>query len=197
LSETRLIVGIGNPGKEYERTRHNLGFLVLLRLAEQLKFKFSQSSLTNGLTAEGTVDQSRIRLLLPLSYVNRSGRSVKKMVDDQESELKHVLVVCDDMNLDFGQIRIRAKGSDGGHNGLNSIIEHLGSEEFGRLRLGVGQPEANRDPAEYVLEEFKPREKNALDDFIIEAVECCLMWLKEGINKTMDQFNKRKKNGAV
>jgi len=188
----RLIVGLGNPGKDYEYTRHNLGFLVVRQLAEKLKLKFTLSSLTNGMTAEGMFEEGDICLLAPLTYMNNSGVAISQLMSKKDLSPGDILVVCDDFHLDFEQIRLRAKGTDGGHNGLSSIIQHLGTEQFARLRMGIGYPPGKKDTVDYVLEEFKKKEKNCLDNFVDEAVSCCLMWLKEGIDAAMDQHNRRK-----
>ncbi|MCK5260286.1 MAG: aminoacyl-tRNA hydrolase [Candidatus Omnitrophica bacterium] len=188
----RLIVGLGNPGKDYEWTRHNLGFLVVRRLAEKLKLKFALSSLTNGMAAEGIFEEDDICLLAPLTYMNNSGVAISRLMSKKDLSTEDILVVCDDFHLDFEQVRLRAKGSDGGHNGLSSVIEHLGTEQFARLRMGIDYPPGKKDTVDYVLEEFKKKEKDRLDGFIDEAVSCCLMWLKEGTNAAMDQHNRRK-----
>jgi len=189
LSELRLIVGLGNPGKNYEYTRHNLGFLVIRRLAEKLKLKFELSSLTNGLTAEGTFEDTAVCLLMPLTYMNNSGVAIRQIMTNKKLLPEDVLVICDDFHLNFEQIRLRAKGSDGGHNGLGSIIRHLGTEQFARLRMGIGQPTNKKDTVDYVLEEFNKKEKKSLDNFIDEAISCCLTWLRKGIHVAMDQYN--------
>jgi len=189
LSELRLIVGLGNPGKDYEYTRHNLGFLVIRRLAERLKLKFELSSLTNGLTAEGTFEDTAVCLLMPLTYMNNSGVAVQRIVTNKKLLSEDVLVICDDFHLNFAQIRLRAKGSDGGHNGLGSIIRHLGTEQFARLRMGIGQPMSKTDTIDYVLEGFDKREKKSLNNFIDETISCCLTWLRKGIHVAMDQHN--------
>lgn len=192
MSELRLIVGLGNPGRDYEYTRHNLGFLVVRRVAETLKLKFTLSSLTSGLTAEGMFEGEAICLLAPSTFMNNSGVAVHQVMTKRNVSPKDVLIICDDFHLDFEQIRLRAKGSDGGHNGLSSVIQRLGTEQFARLRMGIGQPANKKDTVDYVLEEFKKKEKNRLDSFIDEAESCCLEWLREGINAAMDQYNRKK-----
>ncbi len=192
MSELRLIVGLGNPGGDYEHTRHNLGFLAVQRLAEKLKFKFALSSLTKGVTAEGVFEDREIYLLMPMTFMNNSGVAVRQIMAKKEFLPENVLVICDDFHLDFEQIRLRAKGSDGGHNGLNSVIQHLGTEEFARLRMGIGYPPGKKDTVDYVLEEFAKKEKDHLDNFVDEALSCCLMWLREGVEAAMDQHNGRK-----
>ncbi len=192
MPESRLIVGLGNPGGDYEYTRHNLGFLVVQRLAKKFALKFSPSSLTNGVTAEGVCEGLEICLLMPMTFMNHSGSAVRQVMSKKEFFPEQILVVCDDFNLDFEQIRLRAKGSDGGHNGLGSVIQNLDTEEFTRLRMGISQPPGKKDTVDYVLEEFTKKEKDQLDGFIGEAVSCCLMWLQEGVSVAMDQYNRRK-----
>ena len=165
----RLIIGLGNPGTKYTYTRHNIGFLTIQHFARQKRLKFSSDPVCRGLSAEG-------------------------ILEDHEITLQDVLVVCDDFNLDFGQLRIRRQGTDGGHNGLASIIEHLGSEEFGRLRIGIGAPPEKQDPADFVLEEFDKKEKKYIESMVDEAACCCAAWVTQDMEKVMSQFNKRKEN---
>ena len=185
----KLIVGLGNPGKDYEYTRHNLGFLVIRHLAERLNVGIKLSSFTNGLMAEGKYKGQEFCFFLPLTYMNKSGGAIRQLIERKEFLLNNSLILCDDLNLDFGQIRIRSKGSDGGHNGLDSIIQCLGTEEFPRLRMGISHPGNKVNVVDYVLEEFSKSEKNNLEDFISNAADCCLIWLDEGIGKAMESFN--------
>jgi len=191
LSRLKLIVGLGNPGREYEWTRHNLGFLAVQRLAKKLDCTFSPSSFTNGLTAQGTWEQARVCLLLPLTYMNQSGAAVGQVVARKQIEAGQILAVCDDFHLDFRTIRLRAKGSDGGHNGLKSIIERLDTQQFSRLRMGIGRPAGAASTVDYVLEEFNKGERKELDGFIEEAADCCLAWIRDGAEAAMDQYNKK------
>ncbi len=123
--------------------------------------------------------------------MNNSGVAVSQVMTKRELSPEDVLIVCDDLNLDFKQIRLRGKGSDGGHNGLSSVIERLGSEQFARLRMGIGQPTGKQDTVDYVLEDFKKKEKECLDSFVDDTTACCLAWLREGIDAAMDQYNRR------
>ena len=196
MSETKIIIGLGNPGNDYEYTRHNLGFLVVRYLSEQYKLKFELSSFTNGLTAKGKIDDQDVCLVMPLTYMNKSGVAVRQVFEYYKvTDFSDALVICDDMNIGFGQIRLKPSGSDGGNNGLKSIIALLNSNEFPRLRMGIGKPGHRDLNVDYVLSEFTKEEQKQLEDFISEAAQCCGVWLKEGIAKAMDQFNKRKENG--
>lgn len=195
MTESRLIVGLGNPGKEYEHTRHNLGFMVVRRVVENIGSRFQHSSFIKGLVAEVRVEEKRLYGLLPMTYMNHSGAAVKGMLDKKGLRPQEMLVVSDDLSLDFGQIRIRERGSDGGHNGLRSVIGSLGTRDFARLRMGIGAAPEGHDAADYVLGGFSRSEKKELEGFVDQAAECCLVWLRDGISKAMDQFNRR--NGHV
>ena len=190
----KIIVGLGNPGKEYEYTRHNLGFLVVTLLAQQNSLKFLKSSVTQALTAEGKIGHQEGVLLLPWTYVNNSGSAVSQIMAHKEISPENILVVCDDLNIDFGQIRLRSQGSGGGHNGLASIIEKLNTKNFSRLRMGIGSPLKKEETVDFVLGEFSSNEKKALGDFIQKAADGCLLWLTEGIHQAMGQYNKRKED---
>ncbi|OGX28641.1 MAG: aminoacyl-tRNA hydrolase [Omnitrophica WOR_2 bacterium RIFCSPHIGHO2_01_FULL_52_10] len=191
MSQARLIAGLGNPGRDYEYTRHNLGFLVVEHLAQKNNLRFRKSSFTNGLTAEGKVAGNDLCCLLPATYMNNSGAAVKQAVLNKNLDHTDILIVCDDFHLDFGQVRIRSKGTGGGHNGLTSVIEHLGTQAFARLRLGIGGPVKGQESVEYVLGKWTAGEEKQLDEFIDRATDCCGVWLQEGIDKAMDQFNGR------
>ena len=199
MSQARLIVGLGNPGRNYEHTRHNLGFLVVEHLCQMLNehlthknnLRFRKSSFTNGLTAEGKVAGNDLCCLLPATYMNNSGVAVKQAVLSKGLDQADILIVCDDFHLDFGEIRIRRKGSDGGHNGLTSIIEHLGTQDFARMRLGIGPLTKGQESVDYVLGKWTAAGKKRLDEFIDRATDCCGVWLAEGIHKAMEQFNGR------
>jgi len=191
-----LIVGLGNPGRQYENTRHNLGFFVVQYLAKKFSLKLETSSLTKGFVAEGQWEGTRVYLLLPMTFMNNSGVAIKSIVVKKEIALENILVICDDLNLDFGQLRLRSKGGDGGHNGLSSVIQYLETEKFSRLRMGIDSPNGKKDVTDYVLEEFSKKEQNGLNDFIREAAECCLAWMRDGTNQAMEKYNRiRKENG--
>lgn len=166
----KLIVGLGNPGSQYTWTRHNLGFMVV-----------------------GSLEKKKsCSLLMPTTFMNNSGAAVAAAVKKLSVKLDDILIVYDDMALNFGQIRIKPDGSAGGHNGIKSIIEHLGTKEFARLRLGIGKPKPGTDAADYVLSDFTPAEKKILPDFINNAHQCVHSWVEEGVQAAMNQFNQRK-----
>lgn len=191
----KVLVGLGNAGAEYQETRHNLGFRVIEQVARNLNTAFVPSKVCRGLEASAEVSGVQARLLLPLTFMNLSGRAVKPFMAAREAAPDQMLLVYDDFHLNFGQIRLRRKGSAGGHNGVRSVIEHLGTDEFARLRLGVGEPRGKEDPADFVLSKFDASEKKLLDDFIQEAAECCRAWIIGEIEDVMSHFNKRKGDG--
>ncbi len=157
--------------------------------------RLKASRVCRGLVAEGSILDRACFLLLPLTYMNQSGIAVRDLASYQKIPSDGIFVVCDDFTLPFGQCRVRPQGTDGGHNGLASVISALNTDTFARLRMGVGAPPPGRDPAEYVLAGFEKQEQEQLDDFIDQGVECCQLWLKEDIGKVMTQINKRKENG--
>lgn len=197
MADTCLIVGLGNPEEKYRLTRHNWGFLVVEQLAASWGVKFKRNDAFKGLVAKHVDDQRTCYLLLPLTYMNLSGHSVGPMVEKKNLDLKNVLVVCDDLDLPFEQIRLRAKGSAGGHNGLKSIIGSVGSPEFSRLRGGIGRPNDERQTVDFVLDQFSKTEQKKLENYLKTAVECCQVWVKQGVDEAMSQFNKRKDDEQV
>jgi len=185
----KLIVGLGNPGPQYAWTRHNLGFLVLETLVKQRKAKGRISAGNHGMLSKVTIADVECSLLMPMTFMNNSGLSVKKTLDKQGFGTEDILVICDDLSLTFGNLRLRPSGSAGGHNGLKSIIQDLGSNQFARLRLGIGRPPGAADTVDYVLANFTPVEKKALPDFINHALDCVTSWVTEGAEVAMNTFN--------
>ncbi len=187
MAATCLVVGLGNPGLRYRHTRHNLGFMVVDRLADELKQSFQR----NGRAYEWLathVDESELIVAKPLTFMNRSGEAVAALVERFDVPLGNLLVVVDDFNLPFGKIRLRAKGSDGGHNGLASVIAALGSTAFPRLRIGIDDGKFS-DAVAFVLSEFDTSEKQALPEVLDRATAACLSFVTEGIERTMSRFN--------
>ena len=184
----KLIVGLGNPGKKYENTRHNVGFEVLNVLAARhgngtAKEKFE------GRLAEATIRGERALLLWPQTLMNRSGSSVGPTIEFYKLALTDVLVVCDDFNLPLGKLRFRSEGSAGGQKGLADIIRRVGSEEFSRLRIGIGPVPDAWDGADFVLGKFTAAERQEIDDAIPRAADGVQRWVAEGIGPAMNEFN--------
>lgn len=190
----RLIVGLGNPDAKYQRTRHNLGFMAVRALGRQHKADFRKLSGADALAAKIIVGAESCSLLLPLTYMNNSGIAVAAQARKAGIAPENILVVYDDIALGFGQMRIRPAGSAGGHNGIKSLIEHLGTKDFPRLRLGVGRPGPKTDPADHVLSNFTPAEQKLLPEFINQALSCVHSWVTEGVEQAMNRFNQRKTN---
>jgi len=189
----RLIVGLGNPGSRYVNTPHNIGYDVIDVLAEKWNCKF-KSSHYNGLLAKTVVDNETIYLLKPKTYMNLSGLAVAAFLKENVIDLKDIMVIFDDINLPIGMIRLRAKGSAGGHKGLKSIIQAIGSNEFPRLRIGILSDELVLDLIEYVLSPIKPKHRKEFNNIIPDCVDAVDIWLKEGINSAMNKYNKRLKD---
>ena len=185
----KLIVGLGNPGPQYKWTRHNLGFLVLESLGAKQKVSWRNSASNHGMLSKVLIEGIDCSLLMPTTFMNDSGLSVKKLADRQGIALKDILVVCDDLSLSFGKMRLRPSGSAGGHNGLKSVIKDLGSNQFARLRLGIDAPHRAADTVDYVLAKFTPAQIKALPDFINHALDCVTSWVTKGAEVAMNQFN--------
>jgi len=184
----KLIVGLGNPGITYRRTRHNIGYLVVNALAELRGLRFHRSRLRCTL-GEGNIGREEVVLARPLTYMNLSGVCVAGLVSHYGCALSDLLVICDDVNLDLGRLRLRRGGSAGGHNGLTSIIRHLHSQEFPRLRIGIGRPPETVDMMSYVLSGFRRAEWPAVHDAVDGAVQAVETWAYYGINEAMNRFN--------
>jgi peptidyl-tRNA hydrolase, PTH1 family len=184
----KLIVGLGNPGKRYDGTRHNVGFAVIDALATAPGVGGFQDRFDADL-AEWRDDGDKILLMKPRTFMNLSGKAVRAAVDFYQIELIDLLVICDDMALPLGKLRFRARGTHGGHNGLRDIQQHLGTTEYGRLRIGVDVPGDERDPVDHVLGKFKPSEKPVIKDALDLANQAAAMWIKQGIQKCMNQYN--------
>jgi PTH1 family peptidyl-tRNA hydrolase len=186
--ETRLIVGLGNPGREYERTRHNVGFEVVDLFARLNRVPPARRA-GRATLAEGLVEERRVYLMKPTTYMNLSGSAVAAFLRQKPVDLADLIVVADDINLPIGKLRLRASGSDGGHNGLKSLISHLHSREFPRLRVGVGAPVSSAQQVDHVLGRFTRAEAKIVDEAIERAVAALEVWLREGIEAAMNKFN--------
>ncbi|MDZ7373943.1 MAG: aminoacyl-tRNA hydrolase [candidate division KSB1 bacterium] len=187
-----LIVGLGNPGARYAGTRHNLGFRVVERMGEKwgAAWQTVGQAVETGWFLLPQCEGVRVKLLKPLTYMNRSGNAVRETVRRESLAPYELLVVCDDVHLPFGKLRIRLKGSDGGHNGLASVIAALGTEEFPRLRIGIGSDFAPGEMVAYVLSDFRPEEERELPEVIERAVEAAAVFVCEGPEKAMTLYNR-------
>jgi PTH1 family peptidyl-tRNA hydrolase len=195
LITPELIVGLGNPGAKYDRTRHNVGFEVIDALAHRYQVSLSENRKFQGVYGEAYLYGNKIRLLKPTTYMNRSGQSVRAVVDWFKLSPQTVLIVYDEMALPLGRLRLRQSGSAGGHNGMKSIIAHLGTQDFPRLRVGIGapsnQPDREADAVNHVLGQFAKAEQPILAEVLQLTQDCVEMSLKQGIEKAMSLYNGR------
>lgn len=190
----RLVVGLGNPGQRYAGTRHNVGFMALELLASKESVRFKATAKLQGELAEVGFGSSRMRLLMPQTYMNESGRSIRAAMDWFDLSADQVLVLVDDMDLPLGRLRLRAKGSAGGHNGLKSTIQHLGTQDFARLRIGIGAP--GRSPEErrartvsHVLGSFHQSEQPLLNDVLNEVLHGLDLIQRQGLERAGNRLN--------
>jgi peptidyl-tRNA hydrolase, PTH1 family len=188
MTERYLIVGLGNPGKKYEATRHNVGWWVVDELVRRYSLVFEKKE-RKAITADGLIRDRRVLVAKPQTYMNLSGESVRALVDFYKISLDHLLVVSDHLDIPLGTLRLRAKGSAGGQNGIKSIIQHLGTDEFCRVRFGIGRPPGKMDPADYVLLPFKDDEAITARIVLDRAADAIETWLTEGIELAMTRYN--------
>jgi PTH1 family peptidyl-tRNA hydrolase len=171
IEPSLVIVGLGNPGRKYAYTRHNMGYMVLQTFAQQLEWSFKEEKEVFASVAKGKIYQGMLHLLLPETYMNESGKAVKRYLDLFHLKHQDLIVVCDDVWLDFGRLRVRPSGSSGGHNGLKSIQQYCQTQDFIRLRMGVGRPPESEELTSHVLGEFSLEEKESLASFLMQGVE--------------------------
>ncbi|SHN70575.1 aminoacyl-tRNA hydrolase [Desulfitobacterium chlororespirans] len=184
----KLIVGLGNPGGQYAETRHNAGFLLLDCLAEELKLDFRPKF--QGLMAETMMEGEKVYLLKPQTFMNLSGRSIRELAQFYKIAPEDIMVVYDDMDLPVGRLRLRSSGSAGGHNGIKSTIAELGTEEFWRLKVGIGRPTAGWDSARYVLASFAKEEIPVLEEILDKGMKAVTLWAKGDGDKAMNLYNR-------
>lgn len=190
-----VIAGLGNPGREYEDTRHNIGFRVIDDMAEKYQIAMLERK-HKAVIGRGYIDGQKVVLVKPLTYMNLSGESIREVTDYYKVDVTSQLaVVSDDISLDVGQLRIRKKGSAGGHNGLKNIILHLGREDFIRIRVGVSDKPQGYDLRDYVLGHFTDGEKKALEEVSEKAQQAIRMILQGDVDSAMNRYNTRKKAG--
>lgn len=184
----KLLVGLGNPGRKYQATRHNVGFEVLDDMARRYG-RSSAREKFQGLVVEADLGGQPALLLQPQTFMNRSGGSVRQACDFYKLPAEEVLVVCDDFNLPLGKLRLRASGSAGGQKGLADIIRSLGTEEVSRLRIGIGTPPPPMDAADFVLSRFHKDEQSTIEQAIWRAADAAVFWAREGAASAMNQYN--------
>ncbi len=190
---TKVLVGLGNPGKKYVGTRHNVGFEVIAEFSRRHagakpKLKFEAE------VGEVLVAGQKLLLVAPQTYMNASGRAVRQLVDFYQLSLADLMIVCDDINLPLGKLRVRRSGTSGGQKGLENVIQHFGTPGVARLRIGVGLPETGRDSSDYVLERFHKSEQAVIDAAILAAADAVEIWMALGIDQAMNRFNVGCKN---
>lgn len=185
-----LIIGLGNPEPEYSRTRHNMGFDVINRLAKKYEIELSRSNY-QAIFGSGIIEGEKVILVKPQTFMNASGESIKKYVDFYKIPLEKVLVIYDDMDTDVGKIRVRAKGGAGSHNGMKSVVEELGKEDFPRIRVGIGRPKDEFDRIDYVIGVIPDEEYVELQEGQEKAVGATIYYILHGIDEAMNHFNER------
>ena len=186
-----IIAGLGNPTREYEKTRHNVGFEVIDVLADMLGTTVEEKKF-KGLYGRGIIGGEKVLLLKPQTFMNLSGESVKAAAGFYKVDHEHIIIIYDDISLDVGQLRIRKKGSAGGHNGIKNIIAHLGTQEFSRIRVGVGDKPKKMDLADYVLSRFSKEDRVLMEDAFKDASKAVNVMITESVDAAMNQFNGHK-----
>ena len=184
----KLIIGLGNPGKPYEHTRHNIGFDVIDELANRWNAPLNQTKF-NGMYATVHRPEGKVILLKPLTYMNLSGECVRPLMDYFDIEIEDIIVIYDDLDLETGKLRLRSKGSAGGHNGIKSLIQHLGTQEFNRIRVGVNRPPAGMKVADYVLSKFSKDDQTIVKDAIDKSCDAVEAALSKPFLEVMNKFN--------
>ncbi|WP_283729939.1 aminoacyl-tRNA hydrolase [Bacillus cereus] len=184
----KLIVGLGNPGREYELTRHNIGFMAIDELAKRWNISLNEQKF-KGVFGAGFVNGEKVILLKPLTYMNLSGESIRPLMDYYKIDVEDFVVLYDDLDIPVGKLRLRMKGSAGGHNGVKSTISHLGTQEFQRIRMGIDRPKNGMKVVDYVLGRFTSEEIPDVNHSIEKAADACEEWLNKSFLQIMNTFN--------
>ena len=190
-----LIAGLGNPTREYEKTRHNVGFEAIDILADKAGTTVTEKK-HKALYGKGYIGGQKVILAKPQTYMNLSGESIREIADFYKIEPENIIILCDDINLSEGQLRIRLKGSAGGHNGLKNIISHLGTQEFPRIRIGVGEKPRGMDLADYVLGRFPKEQQAVMEEPYGNAAEAACMMIEDGADAAMNHYNRKNKENS-
>jgi len=186
--ETYLIIGLGNPGREYKDNRHNIGFMVIDRIAVRLNAQGIKVQ-AKAIVTNALVQERKLILAKPQTYMNLSGQSVQGLLHFYKIPIENLIVAHDDLDLPFGTIRIRPGGGPGGQRGMASTIEQLGTKDFPRLRLGIGRPPGRMDPKDYVLQDFSKEDQKLLPEVLDRAADAALTFITDGLNKAMNKYN--------
>ncbi|MBU1090229.1 MAG: aminoacyl-tRNA hydrolase [Candidatus Omnitrophica bacterium] len=192
-----LIAGLGNPGKVYLNSRHNIGFSAVEALSKIYKIPLKRDRGTFSLSGRGKIDNKNVILAMPQTFMNLSGIALQQLLKKYKIDLTNLLIVCDDLDLEFGRLKIKPSGSTGGHRGLKSIIDAIGKDKFARLRVGIGRPVYDTEEADYVLSAFSRGEQGGLKKILQRVVLCCRSWVNEGISETMNIYNVRTRKGVL
>lgn len=186
-----IIAGLGNPGREYENTRHNAGFMTIDKLAKEYGIDVSEKK-HKALIGKGVIEGQKVILAKPQTFMNSSGESIRELTDYYKPDIAaEVIVIYDDITLDVGSIRVRKHGSAGGHNGMKSIIAHLGTEEFQRIRVGIGEKPPKMDLADWVLGHFPKEDKEHLEDGLKDACDAVLLLINKEPDEAMNRYNRK------
>ena len=183
-----LIIGLGNPENEYKNTRHNMGFNTINILAEKYNIQLNKNKF-DAICGDGIIEGKKVVLVKPQTFMNLNGRSVVQFVNFYKTELENVLVIYDDMDVEVGKIKLRKKGGSGSHNGMKSVVAELNSQDFPRIRVGIGKPEFDHDIINYVIGSIPEEEKQLLEQSAKKASETVVEFLKNGIDSAMNKFN--------
>jgi PTH1 family peptidyl-tRNA hydrolase len=186
-----IIVGLGNPTDKYQATRHNIGWDAITRISDDYRISLDFKK-HKAICGTGYIEGTKVIIAQPVTYMNLSGESVRELVDYYKVAPEEVIVIYDDISLEVGQLRIRKKGSAGGHNGIKSIIRHLGTDEFPRIKIGVGDKPKDWDLADYVLSRFREEEQPIIREALKDASDACGMIITEGMDAAMNRYNKKK-----
>jgi PTH1 family peptidyl-tRNA hydrolase len=186
-----IVVGLGNPTDKYQATRHNVGWDVITRLSDDFRIPLDFKK-HKAICGKGYIEGEKVVLAQPVTYMNLSGESVRELMDFYKVTPNEIIVIYDDISLEVGQLRIRKKGSAGGHNGMKSIIAHLGTDEFPRIKVGVGDKPKGWDLADYVLSRFQAEEQETIREALKSSSEACKMIITSGIDDAMNHYNRKK-----
>jgi peptidyl-tRNA hydrolase, PTH1 family len=188
MPEVYLVIGLGNPGRQYVKNRHNVGFMLLNEFSTALGTHFSRLQ-SNALIAQGIYQDKKVVLAKPQTFMNLSGRSIRGLVRLYELPLDRIIIAHDDLDLQIGTLRIRPDGGSGGQKGLASILEYLGTDQFSRIRMGIGRPPGQMQAPDYVLENFNRAEMPQIEDMLSRGVEALKEWISHGLDACMNKYN--------